>query len=71
VSAGGGAITVTITGAQKITAIKIDPAAVDPTDVTMLEDLVVAAVNEAIAKSQELAAQRMGAITGGLRLPGM
>jgi len=71
VTAGGGAITVVITGAQVIKKISIDPDAVDPSDVSMLEDLIVAAVNEAITKSQELVAKRMGAITGNLRIPGM
>jgi hypothetical protein len=71
VSAGGGAITIVITGNQVVQSIKIDPDAVDPNDVAMLEDLIVAAVNEAIAKSQELAAKRMGAITGNLRIPGL
>lgn len=71
VSAGGGAITIVITGNQVVQSIKIDPDAVDPNDVAMLEDLIVAAVNEAIAKSQELAAKRMGAVTGNLRIPGL
>jgi hypothetical protein len=71
VTAGGGAITVTITGDQKIKSIKIAPEAVDPDDVSMLEDLIVAAVNEAVDKSQQLAAKRMGALTGNLRIPGL
>jgi nucleoid-associated protein EbfC len=71
VTAGGGVITVVITGNQEIKSIKIDPEAVDPSDVSMLEDLIVAAVNEAITKSQELASKRMTAVTGNLRLPGM
>lgn len=71
VTAGGGAIIVTITGNQQVRAIKIDPEAVDPDDVSMLEDLIVAAINEAIAKSQDLASRKMGAITGNLRIPGM
>ena len=70
-SAGGGAVTVTVTGKQKVQSIKIDPAAVDPEDVTMLEDLVLAAVNEAMDKAQEVAAQRLGAITGGMKIPGL
>lgn len=69
VSAGGGAVTVVITGQQKIQAIKISPDAVSPDDVEMLQDLIVAAVNEAIEKSQQLASQKMGALTGGLGLP--
>ena len=71
VTAGGGVITVVITGDQQIKSIKIDPEAVDPSDVSMLEDLIVAAVNEAINKSQELASRRMASITGNLRIPGM
>ncbi len=70
-TAGGGAVTVTVTGKQKMQSIKIDPAAVDPDDVTMLEDLVLAAVNEAMDKAQEMAAQRLGAITGGMKIPGL
>jgi hypothetical protein len=70
-SAGGGAVTVTATGRQEVTAIEIDPAAVDPDDLEMLEDLVVAAVNEALRAARELAEAKMAAVTGGLRLPGM
>ena len=70
-SSGGGAVTVTVTGKQKLQFIKIDPAAVDPDDVSMLEDLVIAAVNEAMDKAQELANQRLGAITGGMKIPGL
>jgi DNA-binding YbaB/EbfC family protein len=71
VTAGGGAITVVISGHQKIQSITIDPEVVDPDDVEMLQDLVMAAVNEAIDKSQKLAADRMGALTGGLSIPGL
>ena len=71
VTAGGGVITVVISGDQDVKSIKISPEVVDPSDVSMLEDLIVAAVNEAIAKSQELAAKRMGAVTGNLRIPGL
>ncbi len=70
-SVGGGAVTVTVSGKQKVQKITIDPAAVDPHDVPMLEDLVLAAVNEAMDKAQELAAQRLGAITGGMNIPGL
>jgi len=70
-SVGGGAVTVTASGKQKILKITIDPAAVDPQDVPMLEDLVLAAVNEAMDKAQELASQRLGAITGGMNIPGL
>lgn len=71
VTAGGGVITVVISGNQDVRSIRISPEAVDPSDVSLLEDLIVAAVNEAIAKSQELASKRMGSLTGNLRLPGM
>jgi DNA-binding YbaB/EbfC family protein len=71
VTAGGGAITVTISGHQKIQSITIEPEVVDPDDVEMLQDLVMAAVNEAIDKSQQLAADRLGALTGGLNVPGL
>lgn len=70
-SVGGGAVTVTASGKQKVLKITIDPAAVDPQDVPMLEDLVLAAVNEAMDKAQELASQRLGAITGGMNIPGL
>ncbi len=71
VTAGGGAITVVISGHQKIQSITIEPEVVDPDDVEMLQDLVMAAVNEAIDKSQQLAADRLGALTGGLNIPGL
>ena len=70
-SSGGGAVKVTINGQQKILSVKISPEAINPEDVEMLEDLVLTAVNEAIAKSQELAAQRLGKLTGGLKIPGL
>ena len=70
-SAGGGAVKVVATGKQTIQSVTIDPAAVDPDDVELLQDMVLAAVNEALAKSQALAAERLGALTGGLKLPGM
>lgn len=71
VTAGGGAITVVMSGQQKIQSIAIDPEVVDPEDVEMLQDLIIAAVNEAVDKSQELAASRMGVLTGGLKIPGL
>ena len=70
-SAGGGVVAATVTGKQELVSITIDPAAVDPGDVEMLQDLVVAAVNDALRASRELAEQKMAAVTGGLRLPGM
>ena len=70
-SAGGGMVKVGITGDLEITSIKIDPAAIDPDDVDMLQDMVTAAVNEAIRSAQELAATRMNDITGGMNIPGL
>ena len=70
-SAGGGMVKVTMTGDMKIGSIKIDPDAVDPEDVEMLQDMIMAAVNEAIRSVGELANKQMGAITGGLNIPGM
>jgi len=71
VTAGGGAITVVISGHQRLQSITIDPAVVDPEDVEMLQDLILAAVNEAIERSQELVASRLGSLTGGLNIPGL
>jgi DNA-binding YbaB/EbfC family protein len=71
VSSGGGAVTVVITGHQKIQSVKIDPQVVDPDDVEMLEDLILSAVNEAVAKSQEMAAKKLSAVTGGMKIPGL
>jgi len=68
-SAGGGAVRATVTGRQELVSVAIDPAAVDPADVEMLQDLVLAAVNDALAASRRLAEQRMAALsslTGGL-----
>ena len=70
-SAGGGAVNVTITGKMLVQSISIDPDAIDPEDVEMLEDLIQSAVNGAIEKAQELASSKMGALTGGLNLPGL
>jgi DNA-binding YbaB/EbfC family protein len=69
-SAGGGMVTVKISGELELKELKIDPEAVDPEDVDMLQDLVQAAVNEAIRSAQELAASKMNAATGGLGGPG-
>lgn len=69
VTSGGGMVTVVMTGGQVIRSIKIDPQAVDPEDVEMLQDLIMAAVNEAYQKIQELQEERMGGLTGGLGLP--
>ena len=70
-SAGGGAVTITINGQQNIQSIKISPEAVDPQDVELLEDLILTAINEAMRKSQELAQERLGSLTGGLKIPGL
>ncbi len=70
-TAGGGAVRVVITGAQEIRSIEIDPSAVDAEEIEMLQDLVVAAVNDAIARSKELERERMSSVAGGLGLPGM
>ena len=70
-SSGGGAVKVTINGQQQIQSVKISPEAINPDDVELLEDLVLTAVNEAVAKSQELAAKRLGKLTGGLNIPGL
>ncbi len=70
-SAGGGMVTVTITGDLVLKDITIDPDAVDPEDVEMLQDTVLAAVNEAIRMAQEHAATKMGGLTGGLDLGGL
>ncbi|MHB1132350.1 MAG: YbaB/EbfC family nucleoid-associated protein [Chloroflexota bacterium] len=69
-TAGGGVVTVVANGQQQLVSVKIDPEAVDPEDVSMLEDLVLAAANEALSKSRDLAAQRLGGLTGGMGIPG-
>jgi DNA-binding YbaB/EbfC family protein len=69
VSAGGGAVKVEVTGEKKIKSVKIAPSAVDPEDVEMLEDLVTAAINEAMDKVDDMMAKEMGKLTGGLNLP--
>ena len=70
-SAGGGVVSATVTGKQELVSVTIDPSAVDPADVEMLQDLVVAAVNDALRASRELAEEKMAVVTGGLKLPGM
>ncbi len=76
-SAGGGAVTVTISeigmgpAQAKVRSVKITPEAVDPEDVETLEDLVLAATNEALAKAQKMAGDKMSALTGGMRIPGL
>jgi DNA-binding YbaB/EbfC family protein len=70
-SAGGGVVKAQVTGKQELISVTIDPSAVDPADVDMLQDLVVAAVNDALRISRQVAEEKMAAVTGGLRLPGM
>jgi DNA-binding YbaB/EbfC family protein len=71
-SAGGGAVTVVASGKKEIVEIKIKPEAVDPDDVEMLQDLILAAVNEALRKADEMVSSEMGKITGGLGgIPGL
>jgi DNA-binding YbaB/EbfC family protein len=70
-SAGGGLVTVKATGTGEITEIKIDPKAIDPDDPEMLEDVVLAAVNEALRSAQNLAQSKLGGLAGGLGLPGL
>jgi len=69
-SVGGGAVKVEMTGDLQVRSVTMDPEAVDTGDITMLEDLVTAAVNEALRQAQELASRKMQAVTGGLGLPG-
>jgi len=70
-TAGGGMVTVEANGKQELTAIKIDPEVVNRDDVQMLEDLVLAAANEALRKSRDLVQQELGKLTGGLKIPGL
>jgi DNA-binding YbaB/EbfC family protein len=70
-SAGGGAVKVVVTGALEIRSLEISPEVVDADDVEMLEDLVIAAFNEALQKAQALQSQHMAGLTSGLNLPGM
>jgi DNA-binding YbaB/EbfC family protein len=76
-SAGGGAVSVTISeigmgpAQARVQRVKISPEAVDPEDIETLEDLIVAAVNEALSKAQKAAADKLGPLTGGMKLPGM
>jgi DNA-binding YbaB/EbfC family protein len=71
VTAGGGAVTIVVTGNQRIQSITLKPEVVDPADVEMLQDLIVAAVNEAIEASQKYAADKLQGLTGGLGIPGL
>jgi DNA-binding YbaB/EbfC family protein len=71
VTVGGGVIKAVMNGHQKLLSLTINPEAVDPEDVEMLQDMLIAAVNEAIERSQGLAADKMSALTGGLNIPGL
>jgi DNA-binding YbaB/EbfC family protein len=70
-SAGGGAVMAKVNGKQRILEIKIKPEVVDPDDVEMLEDLIMAAINDAIKQSQDMVSTEMAKITGGLNIPGL
>ncbi len=70
-TSGGGAVTVTMNGHQEVTSVKITPEVVDPEDVELLEDMILAALKEATQKSRELAEKKMGALTGGFNIPGL
>jgi DNA-binding YbaB/EbfC family protein len=70
-SAGGGAVTATVTGHGQIVSIKISMDVVDPDDVEMLEDLVTAAVKDATTRAQQTASEKMGRVTGGMSIPGL
>ena len=70
-TAGGGVVTAVVSGKMKLESLAIDPEAVSPDDVELLQDLVLAAVNEGLEKAQEMANSKMGALTGGLNIPGL
>ncbi len=70
-SAGGGVVTCKANGKKEIVSIKIDESAVDPEDVEMLEDLIVAAVNEALRSAEDMVAKEMAKLTGGMNIPGL
>ncbi|HET6477803.1 MAG TPA: YbaB/EbfC family nucleoid-associated protein [Dehalococcoidales bacterium] len=70
-SSGGGAVKVSMNGQQKIQSVEISPEVVNPEDIELLQDLVLTAVSEALAKSQEAAAKQLGSVTGGLNIPGL
>lgn len=70
-SAGGGMVTVVVNGRQELVSIKIDPEVIDPEDVEMLQDLILAAVNEGLARAKEMVNEEMGKLTKGLNLPNL
>jgi DNA-binding YbaB/EbfC family protein len=70
-TAGGGAVHVSVNGLRTVQSVKINPDAVDPSDIEMLEDMVLAAIQEAMKTAEDLAANKMSAITGGINIPGL
>jgi|SRR5215213_2859520 len=70
-SSGGGAVKAVVNGKQEVVSVTIDPSAVDPDDVEMLQDLITAAVNDGLRQVRDVAAEKMARVTGGLRIPGL
>lgn len=70
-TSGGGVVSATVNGKKEVIAIKIDPDVIDPEDSEMLEDLIIAAINDAMKKADEYSGQTMGKLTGGLNIPGL
>ena len=70
-TAGGGVVKAVVSGKMRLESLEIDPEVVSPDDVEMLQDLVLAAVNEGMEKAQEVASSRMSALTGGMKIPGL
>lgn len=70
-SSGGGVVVAKVSGAKEFQSIKIDPSAVDPSDVEMLEDLITAAIQDAMTKATDLSSEKLGALTGGMKIPGL
>jgi nucleoid-associated protein EbfC len=70
-TAGGGMVTARVTGLKAVQSLKIAPEAIDPNDVELLEDTIIAAINDAMNNAEELASERMSAITGGIKIPGL
>jgi DNA-binding YbaB/EbfC family protein len=70
-TAGGGVVTAQVSGSREFVGLKLDPSVVDPEDVEMLEDLITAAIQDAMTKATELSSDRLGALTGGMKIPGL
>lgn len=70
-SAGGGAVTAVVTGEREVKSITIEPEVVDPDDIEMLQDLIVAAINQGLAEIEQLSMEKMNELTGGMNLPGL